>query len=356
LNSNKFTSTVREVAFEAGSKLREIEDFAFAGCCLLDSICLPASIEVIHGAGFPEHASVEIASGHPFLSVKGDFVVDSRAMCLVRYFGNAEEVTIPDEIETLGPSCFIWGSQIRAVRLESMTRLRSIPESAFGFCTFLESISIPSSVTILSDSSFAFCPSLHTVSFRADSQLKSIGERAFDTCEGLKSIAVPRTVETMAQSCFKSCTKLEAIVFGPDSKLIRIEELSFWRCCSLQSILLPPLVEYVGSSCFHDCESLRNLTFSLPARLRELLDLPPQWSGLQEIPDSVEILSLERTYRPGLRRILSFGCESRLAEIRLAGSGLVRCFLRVSSRTLSTFRRNLEFESEKPNPRINRLP
>jgi hypothetical protein len=83
-NNNKFTSTVREVTCEAGSKLREIEDFAFAGCYLLDSICLPASVEVIHGAGFPEYASGEIASDHPSLRVNGDFVVDSRAMCLLQ--------------------------------------------------------------------------------------------------------------------------------------------------------------------------------------------------------------------------------------------------------------------------------
>jgi hypothetical protein len=41
-----------EVAFEKGSKLQRIEEFAFGSCSLLESITIPSNVAVI-GASFP---------------------------------------------------------------------------------------------------------------------------------------------------------------------------------------------------------------------------------------------------------------------------------------------------------------
>jgi hypothetical protein len=344
-------SAVEKVTFEKGSKLREIASFAFAGCHLLQSICLPASVEIIHGDSFATSGlrGVAIESGNPFFSMRGDFLMDSSGDCIVRYFGIGEEVTIPDEVSRLGSSCFSSCSRLRVVRFGSISQICSIPNYAFASCSCLQSILIPSSVTVLCSRCFAHCEALQFVSFCADSQLTEIGAYAFLSCERLKSIAVPPRVELLGKDCFNNCSKLKEVIFAADARLVRIEKRAFDGCASLQSIVLCQQVEFVGESCFSGCESLRTVTFSSTCSLRELFDLPRSWRGWLEIPDSVEILRVEQTCSRRHRHTLSFGPESRLEAIavrRFKGARVCRCFERVSSQSLKIFRSRLEFESD----------
>jgi hypothetical protein len=211
-------------------------------------------------------------------------------------------------------------------------------------------------VTSLGKSVFVDCDLLHTVSFSAGSQLKSIGDKAFLSCSSLKSIALPVSVEIIGAFSFAACSALRSVTFPPDSKLARIEESAFSKCGRLQSFFVPSQVEFIGEKCFYECLCVTQLTFVSPSHVRELLDLPLRLddSVCQSIPDSVEVLSFCGCPRGGRGHDLDFGRESRLKQIRVRDDPIefwsfslldrrMRCFLRVSSRSLRIFRQNLEF-------------
>jgi hypothetical protein len=89
------------------------------------------------------------------------------------------------------------------------------------------------------------------------------------------------------------------------------------------------------------------LTFSSPSHLRELLDLPPDLSGFVCIQDSVEVLSFLPHFQHRPRRVLSFGCDSRLTKFSATSRGVSirsQSFVQVTSWSLKTFRVNMEFE------------
>jgi hypothetical protein len=341
-------SALEKVTFEPGSRLDEIESLAFFGCILLKSLCLPASVEMITAESFSDSGLKEILveSTNPFIRMDGPFLVDFPETWVVQYFGNEPEVTIPETIETIGRRCFSSNDAISRVQFPRTSVLSSIRTMAFAHCKGLQSIAFPASVTTLGRSCFWGCTSLQVVSFGDGSELTKIEGEAFGRCDSLKVITFPSSLETIGASCFTSCPGLEEIRFPEDSKLVAIGDRAFHGCSGLKAFHFPPLVESVGDLCFGECWSLTDFTFSIGCRLRELKDLPPLWTGLREIPDSVEILRF-CGYRDGrFEYTLHFGRDSKLIQIRAQSQpeGLpCRSFLGVSSRSLKVFRSTREF-------------
>jgi hypothetical protein len=151
-------------------------------------------------------------------------------------------------------------------------------------------------------------------------------------------------VKTLGAASFYACWALANSPLPLDSQIVRIDEDVFGECESLTSFIFPSSLEYVGECCFLACNSLSNAIFSSPSHLRELLDVPAQISGVISIPDCVEILSCHETPKPPNARVLDFGRESKLGQIRPGEFGRAkRTFLQVSSRSLKLLRINLEF-------------
>jgi hypothetical protein len=336
-----------EVTFERGSKLHQIEGYAFAGCVYVESICLPASLELMDGWSLAdtEFKEITVEAGNPYFKVKKPCLVDSTGTRLIRHFGAEREVIIPDEIETLGGSCFTGDLRVYGVTFGPMSKAASIEDNAFMQCCRLRSINIPAAITLIPIACFSSCSALEVVSFCGDSQLLTIGAAAFSSC-GLASISLPASLEVIGERSFQYCRKLAAVIVPADSKLVRIEAGAFEKCSTLTALFIPPLVEFVGEACFTECSALCSLTFAPGCHLRQLLDLPPVWPGFHDIPDSVEDLAFKGGSRRTHPSALLFGDESRLIRVR-AGSefpGPRRSFLRVSSRSLKIFRSTLEFE------------
>lgn len=94
----------------------------------------------------------------------------------------------------------------------------SIGNSAFYYCTNVESIEIPATVKKIGNAAFAGCSNATSVTI-ADG-VKNIGKYAFEECRKLKSIEIPASVETVGDEAFAVCSSLESITFyNPDTDI-----------------------------------------------------------------------------------------------------------------------------------------
>jgi hypothetical protein len=106
-----------------------------------------------------------------------------------------------------------------------------------------------------------------TATFASGSKLSSIEEYTFQFCSSLASICIPSLVEHVGQFCFTECRSLSSVTFESDSKLLSIGDYAFWDCASLSSICLPASLERVRSLSFRGCAALRTVAFESASKL-----------------------------------------------------------------------------------------
>jgi hypothetical protein len=338
---------VLTLTFEAGSKLQRIETGAFSECSSLKSICLPASVTEIGGGAFCDSGirEISIKDGNRNFVDFDDFLMDFDQICVIHYFGCESDLMIPSSVEILRTESFADIESLRTVKFSPGSKIRVIEEDAFAGCYSLPSICIPASVHFIGSNCFSYCHALSVVDFEPKSKLQQFEEETFRDCS-LRSITIPSSVQILGQDCFRNCFTLETVTFLPDSKLVRLEQCAFADCRALSSLSISPLVEFIGIDCFEGCDSLSTLTFGSPSRIRELLGLPRRWFGFHPIPDSVEHLGLKPACPAGQHCVLTFNNESNLVSLvplEWKPGTRYRSFLQISSGSLKVIRSNLEF-------------
>ena len=232
----------------------------------------------------------------------GDFeysVVNNEAT-ITDYTGSATNLTIPD---------ILGGNKVT-----------HIGDSAFAFCTALQSIEIPDSVTTIGGEAFWHCAALTSITI--PDSVTTIGDMAFSFCATLKSVAVGNSVTEIVNTMFRYCTALESIsvdannnyyssvdgvLFNKDlttlicypagkedasytipDSVTEIYSSAFWICTALESVTIGNSVTYIGGYAFDDCTALKSIT--IPNSVTEIGY--SAFSGCTaiesiEIPDSV---------------------------------------------------------------------
>ena len=163
---------------------------------------------------------------------------------------NAQNVTIPDGVKSLGVSCFQNCSSLTSITIPD--GVTSLGECCFESCSSLTSITIPDSVTILDTG-------------------------CFENCSSLTSITIPDSVTSLGSQCFQGCSSLTSITI-PDS-VTSLGILCFSGCSGLTSITIPDGVTSLGNYCFSHCTKLLKIYFDAltpPAISSYTFD---NWSG-----------------------------------------------------------------------------
>ena len=227
----------------------------------------------------------------------GDFeysVRDDGTVEITDYNGNAKTVDIPETIDgksatRIGDSAFEWCSNIESIAIpDSVT---SIGRRAFGDCANLTNITIPNSVIEIGWHAFYDCASLKSITI-PDSVI-NIGGCAFNNCTSLTSVTIPDSVTSIEYSAFVGCTSLTAINVatgnqnyasvndvlynknkttlmcypaGKKDKTYKmldgvkiIDDSAFDGCISLTSITIPDGVTNIDCWAFSDCTSLTSI-------------------------------------------------------------------------------------------------
>jgi hypothetical protein len=346
IGSGCFTKQLESLTFEPGSQLVRIAPEAFAGCDRLKSVCIPATVREMTGATFAHSAleKIEIEDGNPDFRVVGDFLLRGE-IYLVRYFGASNEPTLDDRIEVLGCHSFGYLKTLTTVNFSQTSKLVKIESNAFLQCEHLTTITVPPLVEIIEPEAFHSCTALLQISF-AGSKLTRIGSEGFGRCLYLQGISIPPSVEVIETRCFTQCTRLAAVNLPPDSRLMRIETGLFHRCTNLASLCVPASIEVIGELCFRCCNALIELSFAGGSRLRELLDLPPRWGGVCEIPDSVILVNVSSQCKGPGQLVMKFGRDSKVDRVRIRvkpGNVARRTFLEVPPGYLKSTRSAMEF-------------
>jgi hypothetical protein len=294
---------LESVRFERGSRLERIEESAFTDSGL-ESIEIPSSVTSLGPSSFRKCETLILwrNCGYPSLSLESLAFECGSRLDRIEEFAFAENrmesIVIPSSVVVLGKSSFAECNWLKHVGFEKGYCLERIEESAFSMCG-LQSIAIPSSVVVLGILSFHLCTPLAFVSFENDSRLDRIEDSAFRD-SGLKSITIPPLVTFIDGSAFVGVS-LNSISISPDNQRFRLRDwflesfdgstiyryLGRCRC-----VVIPSCVVVLGKSSFCECDSLESVVFESGCRVERIEELAFSGSKLKSIviPSSVVIL------------------------------------------------------------------
>ena len=165
---------------------------------------------------------------------------------IIRYTGDASEITIPSEIN---------GSTVTY-----------IDDNAFSDCTSIKSITIPDSVTNISLSAFSGCTSLTSItagmgiagnyghSYRTSVRSIHYGN-VFAVCDNLKTVILPEKLTAIADDTFMDCKSLTEISI-PEA-VTHIGTSAFEGCTNLTKVTISKWVVHIGADAFSGCPNLK---------------------------------------------------------------------------------------------------
>lgn len=141
------------ISIRIPGSVKEIGSRAFAGCKKLEQIGLPAGVQKIQDSGGFEWCE-KLADEDGFIIVNS---------FLVKYVGNASEVTVPSRIKTICQTAFESCKTISCITIPE--NVKEIESSAFRFCRLLKTIRMNGPIQVWEDELFTeFSPDINTFS------------------------------------------------------------------------------------------------------------------------------------------------------------------------------------------------
>lgn len=154
-------------------------------------------------------------------------------MAAFTYVSNLENITVADDVESLGDQAFYQCTALKQITFG--TGLKKIGSETFAHCSALTSIRIPNSVQSVGTAAFMECSKLSDVTI--GSGLTTLSGTLFLNCAALKTVAIPNNVTAIVASTFSGCSALETIT-------------------------LPKNVKSIGGYAFHGCDSLKTVLYT----------------------------------------------------------------------------------------------
>ena len=174
-----------------------------------------------------------------------------------------ESVTLPAGLEILEEKVF-YGSGLKTAAIPSGVKV--IPYKAFAECGSLASVRLSSGISQLSSSAFENCVSLTT--FKMPENVSYVGEKCFYGCKSLAAVKLDAKYTELPKNCFGLCSSLTSVALP--SKLTRIGAYAFDRCTGLSVVKVNNSLNTIEDYAFIDCDSLEEIT--LPSSVNVISD------------------------------------------------------------------------------------
>lgn len=278
-----------------GTKL--IADGAFSYCLTLETITIPASVNVIGETAFDSCevlTAINVDAENADYSSENGVLFDKNKTQIIKYPEAKSENSyeIPNTVENVCYKAFNKCSNLTEIIIpEGVT---AIGESAFEYCTKLAKVDLPDSVTSIGKYALANCDLLSDVkignnvinaganilSYTAYSSneenwengvlylgscliavkkdisgeysikdgTKVIAEGSFSWCEALTGIKMPNSVVTIEDAAFEGCASLENVNIS--DSVVSVGERAFYHCLALKQVTVPKNVTKIGDIAF----------------------------------------------------------------------------------------------------------
>ena len=269
----QYDSNLKEITFEAPSKLQKIGTWTFY-MTGLETLNLPASLKEIGWTAFGSNNKLKT-------------------------------VTIADnsQLKSIGVDAFSNNTALETFTFNGSSVLETVDGGAFRNDKKLTHFNFPATVKTIGGSAFNGTTSMTHVTFDAPSQLKKIANAAFQKASALENIDLPEGLEEIESDAFNKCTSLTEI--GIPASVTKIDPTGFQQAEKLERFdvnknntvyssvdgflldknktklvsfppakantyytLLPPTIEEIGEQAFYAIDSLKNIT--LPKKVTKI--------------------------------------------------------------------------------------
>ena len=232
-----------------------IEEHAFSNCSYLKKVIIPSTITSMGTAIFENCinlSSVSIAEGTKYVTLgSGAF----------RNCTSLQTITIPGNYITIGRGAFYGCSGLKSATWKnsgSAIANQKLEQSAFEYCSSLESVSLPTTLSTIGN--YAFNSSGITT-IKIPEGVTAIEEHAFSNCSYLKKVIIPSTITSMGTDVFENCINLSSVSISKGHKDITLGGGAFRNCTSLQTITIPGNYITIGKGAFYGCSGLKSITW-----------------------------------------------------------------------------------------------
>lgn len=268
---------------------RLVADSALRGIENLESITIPASVEIIGDCALLNFSidgklkSITVSKANKNFSSENGVLFNKNKTELIYYpFGKEDTIyTVPSTVTKLAKVSF---NDCKLSKLNLPDNLKYIDESAFqgislkslsipesveyiGRYAFdlsgIETIHIPKGITTIEEGTFYRCMQLKSVSI--DNHIKHIGDYAFSACYNLSDINISNNVTSIGKGAFQS-TIIQKIELP--ASLESIGEYAFNDCQNLQEVTIPNKEVNINNRAFYNCPKLN--TVAIPAKVKEI--------------------------------------------------------------------------------------
>lgn len=243
----------------SGTKVTDIEAYAFSGCTMLKEITFPDTLEYIGGGAFARCKSLSEVTFPDSLTEIGQYAFADTGL---------SEIIIPDSVENIGYSAFGYYTDASGefAADENFTIVGSLNSAAQIYATDSdEDYDYQNSFNFLTPDEYQEQKDLlaldRVVSGDFEYAITSNGAVLTQCLSTSDKVTIPEEIDgnkivIIYPICFSTCGASEIIL--PES-ITEIREMSFYQCEQLRSITLPASVKVVGNNAFDHCSSLESI-------------------------------------------------------------------------------------------------
>lgn len=293
-----FKNKVNLRSITINASVTSIGTGVFYGCTGLASITIPNSVTSIGQNAFGNCTSLRnlcIEDGDSKLSLNGCLCIGCQLDSLYlgrevldvslffrraeAYWGDTKSVTIGSKVTSICDWLFAFCTSLEKVEIQG--DVTSIGENAFYNCTSLETFEIPDCVTVLGQEAFEFCANLESI--KIGTGITKLPRCVFAGCKKLKSVVIPESVEMLEYGVFLHCHSLESVTIPSGIK--RIYNDAFRYNYNLQEIVshIPGDRLFTVWDFVFDYVDKEQCTLYVPENSKNIYSLTKGWSAFSNI-------------------------------------------------------------------------
>ncbi len=282
-----------------------VGDYAFEGCCSLESVVVGDGVTSLGNYCFSDCKSLSNLTLLDNVAEIGNYAFSNSGL---------KTFSCPSELTSLGYDAFYNCKSLTEVKING--KLTALSSSLFSGCSSLEGLSIPANVKSVGDYAFKGCTSFATLVIENDTDVLALGSNyssplfvdcpldsvyvgthiSYNTSSSygyspfyrnvtLRTVSIGDNVREVYDNEFYGCTGLKTAIVGEN--VAKIGNYAFSGCSSMESFLFGKMVESIGNEAFSDCTALTTLVThrtTPPTCGTEALDDINKWNCTLYVP------------------------------------------------------------------------